>query len=229
MAATHSVINPRAFSIVVAADLAGGIGKDGGLPFRLRKDMAYFVKVTSTIPKEEQQQYPANLLANACIMGRKTWESIPPKFRPLHNRFNIIVTRDPKYLDDKPEKDHPMLAIASSFDAALDLVVQINDKSKPQPVPSRENLRIPRIFCVGGTQIYNLAVQSDHLDYVFLTNVRTVVENMDAFFPDLAPYGFKLMPSDKGHDFIESFVQEPVQGGIIEEGQYQYEFTVYTK
>ncbi|KAG0226786.1 dihydrofolate reductase [Actinomortierella wolfii] len=246
MAATSSTINPRAFAIVVAADLAQGIGKNGGLPWRLRKDMAFFAKVTSKIPQNQGKSSntppPAAAAApaagtvatsykqaNACIMGRKTWESIPSKFRPLANRFNIIVTRNPKYLDDKPEKDHPMVTIASSLEAALDLVAAINDKSNPAPSPSLNDLVIPRTFLIGGSQLYNDGVRSSDLDLVFLTRVHTVVEDCDSFFPKLEPFGFHQMSADKGHTFIESYIEESVEGGIIEEGGYKFEYTVYTK
>ncbi|KAF9167414.1 dihydrofolate reductase [Actinomortierella ambigua] len=227
MAATTSLVNPRAFAIAVAADLAGGIGKQGDLPFTLRKDLALFAKLTSKIPPQAQD--PAYQLANACIMGRKTWESLPQKYRPLPNRFNIIVSRNPHYLDGKPEKDNPLVSLMSSFEAALDLVVDINDKSKQQANPSHKNLRIPRTFLMGGAQLYDIGVQSPHLNYVFLTRVYTVVEETDVYFPDIEKMGFELMPREKGHDFIESYIQEPVQGGIIEEGEYKYEFTVYTR
>jgi dihydrofolate reductase len=85
----------RAFSIVVAADLTNGIGLAGGLPWRLRKDMAFFAKITSKIVHPSS----SNTVVNACIMGRRTWESIPQKFRPLASRFNVIVTRNPQYLE----------------------------------------------------------------------------------------------------------------------------------
>lgn len=88
-----------AFSIVVAADQASGIGLNGGLPWRLRKDMAFFAKVTSTVPATTTHSSNGIQRVNACIMGRRTWESIPVKFRPLANRLNIIVSRDPHYLE----------------------------------------------------------------------------------------------------------------------------------
>lgn len=101
----------RSFSIVVAADRVMGIGKNGGLPWRLRKDMAFFAKITSKVVAAQGGQDATATTTttdgepthqrrvNACIMGRKTWESIPKKFRPLGDRFNVIVSRDPHYLE----------------------------------------------------------------------------------------------------------------------------------
>ncbi|KAG0069919.1 dihydrofolate reductase [Linnemannia elongata] len=161
----------RSFSIVVAADRAMGIGKNGGLPWRLRKDMAFFAKITSKVVQGAQDATTTGELThqrrvNACIMGRKTWESIPKKFRPLTDRFNVIVSRDPHYLDDKPEKGNPLVALATSFEAALDLI---------------------------------------------------------------SPSEYQLLPSTESHEFLENYLQESVEGGVIEEGSYQYEYTVYNR
>ena len=75
----------RAFQIVVAATRDEmGIGLDGALPWRLPKDMAYFKAVTSRVDEPGAR--------NAVIMGRKTWESIPAKFRPLPGRLNVVLS-----------------------------------------------------------------------------------------------------------------------------------------
>ena len=56
----------------------GIIGRDNTIPWRLPEDMAHFKQTTLGCP---------------VIMGRKTWDSLPPKFRPLPGRLNIVVTR----------------------------------------------------------------------------------------------------------------------------------------
>lgn len=76
-----------ALTIVVAATNRLGIGQNNGLPWRLKQEMAYFAKLTSTIPEGKTG-------TNAVIMGRNTWESIPAKFRPLKNRLNIVLSRN---------------------------------------------------------------------------------------------------------------------------------------
>ena len=50
--------------------------------------MAYFARVTSSAPEGAR---------NAVVMGRKTWESIPGKFRPLRDRLNVVISRDKAY------------------------------------------------------------------------------------------------------------------------------------
>ena len=64
--------------LILARAANGVIGKDGGLPWHLPEDMAHFKRLTSGHP---------------VIMGRKTWDSLPPRFRPLPERLNIVVTR----------------------------------------------------------------------------------------------------------------------------------------
>lgn len=72
-------------NLIVAVDDCGGIGRNGGLPWRLPAEMARFAKLTTSTVDSKKK--------NAVIMGRKVWESIPTKFRPLKNRFNIVLSR----------------------------------------------------------------------------------------------------------------------------------------
>ena len=78
----------KSFALVVAADEAGGIGKGGALPWRLANELAYFKQLTSEAPTG---------LQNALIMGRKTFDSIAPRHRPLPGRLNIVLSRDADY------------------------------------------------------------------------------------------------------------------------------------
>ena len=66
-----------------------GIGSKGNLPWKLRSEMQHFTRMTKKTSNENMQ--------NAVLMGRKTWESIPAKFRPLPSRFNVVVTRQEDY------------------------------------------------------------------------------------------------------------------------------------
>lgn len=75
-------------TLIVAATKSNGIGLNGGLPWKLPKEMAYFAQVTSNAPEGR---------VNSVIMGRNTWESIPKKFRPLKKRVNIVISRNKDY------------------------------------------------------------------------------------------------------------------------------------
>lgn len=78
----------------------GVIGRDGGMPWHVPEDLAHFKAVT---------------LGAAVVMGRRTWESFPERFRPLPGRRNIVLSRDASWAADGAER-------ASSLDGALRLV-----------------------------------------------------------------------------------------------------------
>ncbi|MEK9166982.1 MAG: dihydrofolate reductase [Patescibacteria group bacterium] len=86
------------FSIIVAIDEKGGIGKNNTLPWHLPADLKHFKELTT---------------GGTVIMGRNTWESIPDKFRPLPNRLNIVLTGNLNYFVPEGVK------LASSLDGAL--------------------------------------------------------------------------------------------------------------
>ena len=73
----------RPVSLIYASTLTGGIGNKGELPWKLPADMAFFREITSVAQQGK---------SNAVIMGRKTWASIPEKFRPLKGRLNIVLS-----------------------------------------------------------------------------------------------------------------------------------------
>jgi dihydrofolate reductase len=72
-----------ALNLIFARARNGVIGKDNTLPWHLPEDLAHFKQTT---------------LGQPVVMGRKTWESLPPKFRPLPGRTNIVVTRQTNWL-----------------------------------------------------------------------------------------------------------------------------------
>ncbi len=74
--------------MILAMDLDGCIGKENGLPWRLRSDMLRFKRLTLGQGN------------SAVLMGRTTWETIPEMYRPLVDRINIVVTRNREYLLD---------------------------------------------------------------------------------------------------------------------------------
>ena len=71
--------------MIVAMDDQGIIGQDGELPWRLSSDLKRFKKLTVADG------------FNAVVMGRKTWDSLPIKFKPLPERLNIVMSRDTKW------------------------------------------------------------------------------------------------------------------------------------
>lgn len=76
-------------TLIVAATPSNAIGRNSTLPWRLSQEMAYFARIT----KGEE----GSSKRNAVIMGRKSWEGIPAKFRPLPGRTNIVVSRQASF------------------------------------------------------------------------------------------------------------------------------------
>lgn len=116
-AATTPASGPR-LHLIYARAANGVIGINGQLPWHLPEDLAHFKRTTLGCP---------------VIMGRKTWDSLPPKFRPLPGRTNVVVTRqqDWKEIGAQP---------ASSLREALLLCEQSAD-----------------VWVIGGSQLYALA------------------------------------------------------------------------
>lgn len=94
------------FDIIVALDKKGGFGKGGMLPWFFPKELAHFSRIT-------RQSFYDNDEKNTLIMGRKTWESIPEKKRPLVGRQSIVVSSTMK-------EDTGECEIARSLQHALD-------------------------------------------------------------------------------------------------------------
>ena len=92
--------------MIVAADEHHGIGKNGHLPWKLRKEYKYFRDTTRKTDDPNKQ--------NMVIMGHRTWDSLEPEFRPLPNRRNVVLTRHPGLTADGAE-------VCTSIDEAIAL------------------------------------------------------------------------------------------------------------
>ncbi len=141
------------FSIVVAVDKKLGIGRNNTLPWHLPSDLKQFKQITS-------QAEPGK--RNAVLMGRKTWDSLPAKVRPLPGRLNIVISRQENL--SLPEGT----LLAASLEAALALCESI------------ENLGA--VFVLGGAQIFELALKHSGLERIYLTEIEEDF-GCDCFFP----------------------------------------------
>ena len=109
-------------NLILARAANGVIGLKGVIPWHLPEDMAHFKKQTAGAP---------------VIMGRKTWDSLPPRFRPLPGRRNIVVTRQPDWQADGAERVsslHDALALCTHDHAAEAWVIggaQIYAEAEP--------------------------------------------------------------------------------------------------
>ncbi len=136
--------------VVWAQTSSGVIGKDGGMPWKLPEDMLHFSRLTKGHP---------------VIMGRKTWESFPDKFRPLPGRTNIVITRKDGW-GDTPDADGA-LAVKSLDEALLE----------SQFAPGHE-----MVWIIGGGEIF--AQSMDLADVAVITTIDTTAEG-DTYAPDL--------------------------------------------
>lgn len=138
------------FSILVAVDQQRGIGRHNQLPWKLKADMQWFKNKTTA----EDLGHP-----HAVIMGRKTWDSLPPNFRPLPHRVNIVISRHPEQV----QAEH----VVSSFEAALTLAYQLGQD----------------VFVIGGSSIYEQAFNHPELVTCYITEIDRSFD-CDTFFPD---------------------------------------------
>jgi len=129
-------------SLIAAVDRHLAIGRAGGLLWHDGEDQGHFRRVTMGSP---------------VIMGRRTWDSLPLRFRPLPGRRNIVVTRDAAWRAEGAER-------AGSLDEALALVADA-----------------PKAFVIGGGELYALALP--HADELVLTEVDASFGDADTFFP----------------------------------------------
>ena len=172
---------PRLTLIVAATHTDMGIGLRGSLPWPpLRAEMAYFARVTRRAPS------PA---INAVVMGRRTWDSIPPRFRPLKHRLNVVVTRRPDDLAAGPPScpvpDEGPIAVSSVVDAmaALRQRQPLMEAQIPY-VATGAIVESPlwRVFVIGGAEIYKAALESGLVERILLTRMKTRFD-CDTFFP----------------------------------------------
>ncbi|KAJ9479671.1 Dihydrofolate reductase [Pseudozyma hubeiensis] len=158
-------------AMVAAMSLTNGIGKDGGLPWRLKGEMAYFRSVTSHVAEDEKREGARN----AVIMGRKTWASIPPKFRPLAGRVNIVISRTSSAKDLGIDPESKDVHLFTSVEQALAHL------AAPQA-------SIHRVFVIGGAQLYtdllNLDSNVATVDKLLVTRMLAPQYECDAFFPE---------------------------------------------
>lgn len=151
--------------IIAAACENMGIGNKGKLPWRLKKEMAYFTEKTTATHCIGKQ--------NAVIMGRKTWFSIPEKFRPLSDRINVVLTTT--QLDIKGPD-----CVSDSFDKAIEWLKSPEMKEK-----------VDKIFVIGGETVYKIAMDSEHNQIIYLTRVHADFE-CDSFFPKIDTEKYQL-------------------------------------
>ncbi|MBJ7446034.1 MAG: dihydrofolate reductase [Brevundimonas sp.] len=162
-------------ALVVARGRNGVIGRDGDLPWRLRSDLQRFKAITMGKP---------------CIMGRKTWESLPLK--PLPGRLNIVLTRDEAYGTDQSPKG---ALVCTSLDEAIEIARE-----------QAEDDGVDEVCVIGGTALFEATLP--RAKRLYITEVDAAPDG-DAFFPEFDAEAFTETASEAhaagekdDHDFV---------------------------
>jgi dihydrofolate reductase len=130
-------------SMIAALSRNRVIGKNNDLPWKLPDDMKFFMGKTK---------------GHHVIMGRKNYDSIPRKFKPLPDRTNIVVTRQKKF-------EAPGCIVVDSLEKGLDIAKDNNE---------------PETFVIGGAEIYRLGLP--HANKLYLTEIEAEIQG-DTYFP----------------------------------------------
>ncbi|KAJ1498673.1 hypothetical protein HMI54_012488 [Coelomomyces lativittatus] len=194
----------KSFSVIVAATRLGGIGKNGHLPWRLPKDMAYFKQVTT----HSFQETKDDLRLNAVLMGRKTWDSIPEKFRPLPGRINLVLTRNPNELRSKVPSS--VYVFATMHEA----LVWVNEAD------------VRHLIVIGGSEVYKEALNHPNCEYIFLTRVNSNFD-CDTMFPFDTP--FFDFSKKESHAALEKVAGQTVPSGQIIDQGTEIQFELYRR
>ena len=127
--------------LIWAQSTSGVIGRDGTIPWHLPEDLARFKTLT---------------MGHTVVMGRRTWDSLPARFRPLPGRRNVVLTRNRGF-------DAPGAEVVGSIDDAID----------------------DQTWVIGGSEIYHLALPAATRCEVTEVEIDLRLEDVDALAPVL--------------------------------------------
>ncbi len=133
-------------ALIVAMDLDRGIGKNNDLMWHLPADMRFFKQTT---------------LGQVVVMGRKNYDSIPEKYRPLSDRENVVLTRNKNFKAENCVVLHDLFSVWEKY----------QDEAERT------------IFIIGGGEIYRLALESNLVEEMYITHVNGHYD-AETFFPE---------------------------------------------
>jgi dihydrofolate reductase len=158
-------------SLIAAMAQNRVIGKNNDLPWKLPDDMKFFMQTTK---------------GHYVIMGRKNYDSLHEKFKPLPNRTNIVVTRQKNF-------QAPGCLVVNSVESGIAIARQNQEQET---------------FIIGGAEIYKLALPEAHR--IYLTEIHAHVDG-DTYFPEFSKKEWKEISriphsADERHLFSFDFV-----------------------
>lgn len=134
-------------ALIVAMDSERGIGKNNDLMWHLPKDMQFFKDTTQ---------------GQIVVMGRKNYDSIPEKYRPLPNRLNVVLTRNNEF-------NAPDCLVFHSLEDCMSYFKDENERT---------------LFIIGGGEIYRMAIESNIVNEMYITHVHHSYD-AETFFPEM--------------------------------------------
>ena len=129
-------------ALIWAQSTSGVIGRGGGIPWRVPEDLARFKDLT---------------MGHTVVMGRRTWDSLPPRMRPLPGRRNVVLSRNPGFRAEGAE-------VVPTLDQALSS---------------------PRTWVIGGAEIYHLALPDASRCEITEVDIDLPLQDEDALAPVL--------------------------------------------
>jgi dihydrofolate reductase/thymidylate synthase len=157
------------------------IGRNNKLLFKLKEDLRFFKNITTDSLSQDSK-----LSKNIVLMGRKTWDSIPIKHKPLNNRINFVLTNDKNLINKTPIPQN------------LNCGVFYLNRTQFDKIYKEFN---PNVFVIGGGYIYNLFLQEYHIDRIYLTHIQSTIKVEPNVFMNNPDSRFKLISySEKYHE-----------------------------
>ncbi|XKL65200.1 hypothetical protein PGB90_005286 [Kerria lacca] len=154
----------KPINLIAAVSENNGIGIKGNLPWKLKKETEYYIRMTTQTKNTNKM--------NAVIMGRKTWDSVPSKYKPFSNRLNIVISQNEKNIDER-------VLIFKNVSEAVDAL--------QNGFPNIET-----IWIIGGHGIYKEALDKKLCDKLYITKIKKKIE-CDTFFPHYNENDFSLI------------------------------------
>jgi dihydrofolate reductase/thymidylate synthase len=171
------------FKVIAACDSKNGIGLKGSIPWNLIDDMKHFKEITTNVPSDLYFEY-----LNMVVMGRKTWESLPEKFKPLPGRLNVILTS--KSPNEIEHYNHEFVRVISKFNQIYECVNYLErqredseeEVERDEQESNKKVRKINDIFIIGGQSLYEIAIKSPYCREIYLTEIYQNF-NCDTYFP----------------------------------------------
>lgn len=208
----------KSISLVAACCRSHGIGNNGNLPWRLKKEMEFFTRITSTVSIEDDNSSGDEMVKkNAVIMGIRTYMCIPPRFRPLKGRINVVLSRT---ATETPAGASYLFRNLSDAIETLSTLPEID-----------------RLFVIGGESVYKEASSKPETEYIFLTRIDADFD-CDRFFPEIDLNQFEDLTLYDVNDFNNSEDSEEkkqilkkfaIPKGVQNENGLSYQYHLYRR